>query len=116
MGQDYIRRFLEHEREKHQTPMPSGFVAIRCPWCDFIVHIQDIDSPARVSPSGSGREARMWLECEHGHRSALEFEDHSGAMTLHLRRESQGVPFPECERRAFDLVKVDLVKVERGAS
>lgn len=55
---------------------------IKCPECGFIVHLSEVYKRAKVSPSPSGQELRIDLDCEHGHRFALELEDHSGAMML----------------------------------
>lgn len=57
-------------------------VWVCCPTCKGIVHIEDVDFPAKVSPSPSGKELRIWMECESGHRFAIELEDHSGCMSL----------------------------------
>ncbi len=55
---------------------------IKCPECGFIVHLADVFFPARVSPSSSGKEMRIDLDCEKGHRFAIELADHSGTMML----------------------------------
>jgi hypothetical protein len=75
---------------------------IECPVCKCTAHIWDVQFPTRVTShhEPSGKELRVWLKCEGWptgicHRFTLDFEDHSGNLSVRMVRVKPDISVEE---------------------